>query len=275
MELGVVVTIENPRFADVVFRRAREAGFDHGQVNFVWSPLTASIIRHVAAAAETHAFRVVAVGCLANLLRLADKAVHSEDEADLLALGRNIDAFGDCRKLVLWSGTYARKWTEPSLLNLGEDAYFAMVFELQRLLGQFTEPALTVALQPCYAHILHDIATTLRLPDDFAADRVTLNLDPAYMIAPTLYSKHPEIVGRIIAALAPMASLVTLSDLIIRESSLTHPLPGRGTLDFRNILEAIETNAAADIPHLLHPHSAAVMEDLVAARQYVLDCAGR
>ena len=273
MQLGVVVTIENPRYADVVFRRAKEAGFDHGQVNFAWSPLTPDIIADSARAAASNGFRVVAVGCLANLLRLAESWVVGGDESDLLTLGRNLRAFPECTKIVMWSGTYARKWTEPNLLNQGEDAYFAMVFELQRLLRQLPAGDFAIALQPSYAHILHDVETTLRLSEDFEDGRVCLDLDPAYMIAPTLYSKHPRALTQIVAALAPNSLIITLSDLIIHETNVTHPLPGRGTLDFRALIKAVDENTSPNAPRLLNPHSTATVEDMIASRQYVLDCA--
>ena len=272
MQIGVVVTIENPRFADVVFRRARDAGYDFGQVNFAWSPLTPDIIADAARSAARHGFRVVAVGCLANLLRLAEGWIVGGDENDLLTMGRSLKAFPECGKIALWSGTYARKWTEPNLLNQGEDAYYAMVFELQRLLGQLPDGGVTIALQPCYAHILHDVATTLRLSEDFDEGRVCLDLDPAYMIAPTLYSKYPQVLTQIVSALAPMATMVTLSDLIIRETSVSHPLPGRGTLDFRALLRAVDENAPIDAPRLINPHPTASIEELLAARQYIDDC---
>lgn len=273
MQLGVVATIENPRFADVVFRRAKEAGFEFGQVNFAWSPLTPDIIADAAASAANAGFKVVGVGCLANLLRLAEGWIVGGDEDDLLTLGRNVTVFPDCKNLVLWSGTYARKWNEPNLLNQGEDAYYAMVFELQRLLGQLPTGQVTIALQPCYAHILHDVSTTLRITEDFEDNRVALNLDPAFMIAPTLYSKHPQVLTQIVAALAPMARMITLSDLIIRDASVTHPLPGRGTLDFKALIKAIDENAAQDAPRLISPPPTATVEDLIAAHQYVDDAA--
>ncbi len=271
MDLGVVVTIETPNQAEPVFRRAVAAGFTFGQVNFACQPLTAFDIREVAASARKFQFRVVAVGCTANLLRLAENSLMGGDEADLITLAQYMPALDNCQKLVLWSGTHSRRWMDPNLLNLGEDAYYAMVFELHRLLGRLGNMPVTLLLQPCYAHILHDVATTLRLSEDFPGDRVCISLDIAYMIAPTVYAKHPQVLPQMVAALAPMADMVTFSDIVLEDGTLTHPLPGHGTLNFPALLNALALNVRPGIPHLLQSAPGTRLDDLSEAREFLTE----
>jgi sugar phosphate isomerase/epimerase len=271
MDLGVVVTIETPNQAEAVFRRAVAAGFTFGQVNLACHPLTVFDIRDVAVAARKFSFKIVAVGCTANLLRLAENSLMGGDEADLVTLAQNMAMLDDCKKLVLWSGTHSRRWMDPNLLNLGEDAYFAMVFELHRLLGRLGNLPITVLLQPCYAHILHDVATTLRLSEDFPDDRVCIALDIAYLIAPTVYAKHPQVLPQMVSALAPMADIITFSDIILEDGRLSHPLPGHGTLNFPALLNALASNVRPGIPHLLQTAPTHRVTDLEAAREYLTE----
>jgi sugar phosphate isomerase/epimerase len=269
MDLGAAVTIDNPQFAEVVFRRAKEAGFTFGQINLEWHPITVATIREVAQAASKQNFRVVSVSSNANLLRLAEASLVSGGEMDLVTLAQNLPLFGDCKTMVMWSGTYARRWTEPNLLNLGEDAYFAMVFELHRVLSKLADHGVTLAIQPCYAHILHDVATTLRLADDFADGQVCIALDPAYMIAPTTYNRHPQAVPQIVAALAPLAHIVSISDLQIDDGKVSHPLPGLGTLNLVELVKALNANTKPDILRLIPAADASSVEQLSAAIKHV------
>jgi sugar phosphate isomerase/epimerase len=271
MDLGVVVTIENPQYAAVVFRRATEAGFRFGQVNFACRPITPQIIREVAAAAKKYSFLVVSVGCSANLLRLIEGPMMGGDESDLITLCQHMSALDNCKRLVLWSGTYARRWTEPNLLNQGEDAYFAMIFEIHRLLGRLGGLPITIAIQPCYAHIVHDVATALRISEDFPDGRVCLALDAAYLIAPTVYARHPQILPQIISALSPMADIVCISDVKLEDGRIAHLLPGQGTLNFPALLKTLGTEVRTGTPHLLNAQPTSNLEELVDARRYLTE----
>ena len=120
MDLGVVVTIENPNESEVNFQRAREAGFWRGMVRFAWRQCTATVVRHVALAAKNQGFETIAVQSSANLLRLSDASPTATDESDLMSLAENMAMLDGCSNLlVLWSGSYARKVDGTNLINQG------------------------------------------------------------------------------------------------------------------------------------------------------------
>jgi len=273
MDMGVVVTIDNPVNSESRFSRARTAGFSSGLVNFIGHPITATIVRHVAIAAKNQGFATISVGSGVNLLRLSDSSTTSTDESDLLSLAENMSLFDGCSRVMLWSGSYARKWSEPNLLNQGEDAYFAMVFELHRTIGRLSGVPVRFLLQPCYAHILHDVATCLRLSDDFDSEKVSLALDVSHMVAPTMYAKHPQILPQIISALAPSAALALLSDMTILDSVVTYTLPGHGALNMRGILASLDVHLPAGAPRLLNPPDNRTAEELAAAYAFLTEVA--
>lgn len=266
MDLGIVVTIENPNESEANFARAKEAGFDKGLVYFSWRPVTATLVRHVALAAKNQGFETIAVGSGSNLLRLADTPAVSTDESDMMTLAENMAMLDGCSKLMVWSGSYARKWSEPNLLNQGEDAYFAMVFEIHRILGRLSGIPFTLMLQPCYAHILHDVATCLRLTDDFETDKVCLALDIAYMVAPTMYAKHPQMMPQLISALAPVAEMALISDLSIKDTEISYPLPGRGVLNLPAVMTSLTKALPPEKPVLLNTRAATSVRRLNNAR---------
>jgi hypothetical protein len=273
MDLDVVVTIENPNDSEASFARARNAGFSRGLVSFAWRPLTATVVRHVAIAAKNQGFTTIAVGSGANLMSLRDSTLSTTDESDLMSLAENMVLLDGCNRLMIWSGSYARKWSEPNLLNQGEDAYFAMVFELHRIIGLLAGVSVTIMVQPCYAHILHDVATCLRLPEEFPVEKVCLALDVACMVAPTTFSRHPLVLPQITAALAPTADIALISDLAIQDAVLCYPLPGKGVLNMRSVLAALDANLPADKPRLLNAHGSPTSAELAAAKAFISEAA--
>jgi sugar phosphate isomerase/epimerase len=273
MDLGVLVTIETPEFAGVVFRKVKQAGVDFGLVNFVWSPLSADIVKQVAESARANDFTVKAVSCPTNLLRLSEASSSGSDVKDLHHLIQNMALFEDCRHVVLWSGTYARKWNEPNLLNQGEDAYFAFVFELQGLMGTIAYSTSRVAITPCYAHVLHDLSTSLRIGDDFPDGRVSLCFSPAHLISPTLYPKRNQILPQIIAALAPSADIVMVGDILINEDLVARPIAGKGGLSMQPLVAALKKNASENAIWLLDAHPSFGADELEEARNLILKCA--
>ena len=81
MDMGVVVTIDNPVNSESRFSRARTAGFSSGLVNFIGHPITATIVRHVAIAAKNQGFATISVGSGVNLLRLSDSSTTSTNNS--------------------------------------------------------------------------------------------------------------------------------------------------------------------------------------------------
>jgi len=270
MDLGVVVAVENPEFAEAVFTKVKQAGFDFGLVNFIWSPLTQEIVESVSKAAVDSGFSIRAVGCPANLLRLSESSSSGSDETDLAVLIQNLPLFADCQYISLWSGTYAKKLMGANLLNQGDNAFFAMSFELQVLLDRAAYSQIKFAIMPCYAHVLHDVATSLRLTDEFTDGRVGLNLDPAFLISPTNYSKRHQILPRIATVLAPGAAIISLSDILVRDTTMSYPAIGSGGIDFKSLIATLTENADQNAVWVLNAHPLWGVDELASIKNRVV-----
>ena len=269
MDFGIVVTVENPRKSGASFRKVVEAGYSRGVVVITWHPLDANAVREVAVAARKEGFTTLAAGCDVNLLRSNDLGITANDEVDLINLCESMAMLDNCERLIIRSGSYGRRWSEPNLLNQGEDAYYAMVFEMRRLLGKLSGIPLTFVLQTNYAHILHDVNSTLRLSEDFPDGRVVVALEPAAMIAPRMFARHPEVVRQIVDALVPASDMVLVSDLSLHDERIEYMLPGRGMLNFPEIAAAIHREIKDGTPVVLRPPLSASVADLIAAREFL------
>src|SRR5579863_6448792 len=99
MDLGVVVTINNPAESEAQFTKAREAGFTFGQVNFAWHGIAPDSVRQVALAARNQEFRTLAVGCPINPLRLNEDLLMNVDERDFIRVVENMAMLDDCKRI--------------------------------------------------------------------------------------------------------------------------------------------------------------------------------
>lgn len=276
MDLGIVVTINNPAESEAQFTKAREAGFSFGQVNFAWHGIAADSVRQVALAAKQQGFHTIAAGCPINPLRLNEDLLMNVDEKDFIRVAENMGMLDNCEKLVFWSGTYARQWMEPNLLNQEQDAYFALVVEIKRLQGRVAGIPCAFLVQPYFTHILHDAHVCERLVDDFPDGSVRLALNPSYLITPTVYSHRTTVLPNIISSLAPLADIAYLSDTYLRDdNTFNYPLPGQGALQFVPVLKALKTELPADTPLLLQPPSPLSVAALKAAQSFVTDAASK
>jgi len=274
MDLGVVVTINNPAESEAQFTKAREAGFSFGQINFAWHGISPDSVRQVALAARSQQFRTVAAGCPINPLRLNEDLLMNVDERDFIRVVENMAMLDNCRRVVFWSGTYARHWTEPNLLNHEQDAYFALVVELKRLQGRVAGIPTVFTIQPYFTHIIHDVASSERLNDDFPDGSVRLALNPAYLVTPTLYSHRASVVPTLIATLAPQTEIAYLSDTFLRDDdTFNYPLPGQGALQMVPVLKSMKANLSAETPILLQPPTPLSSAALKGAQGFINEAA--
>lgn len=276
MDLGVVVTINNPAESEAQFTKAREAGFSFGQVNFSWHGIAPESVREVALAAKQQGFRAIAAGCPINPLRLNEDLLMNVDEKDFVRVVENMAMLDNCQRVVFWSGTYARQWMEPNLLNQEQDAYFALVVEIKRLQGRVSGIPCIFAIQPYFTHILHDARACQRLIDDFPDGSVRLAFNPAYLITPSVYSHRATVLQTVISSLAPLADIAYLSDTYLRDdNSFNYPLPGQGALQFVPIVKALNENLAKDTPILLQPPAPLSVASLKASENFIAEAASK
>jgi len=272
MDLGLIVNVENPQYAELVFRRAKDSGFDFGQVSITWQPITTHVVTDIIAAANKVGFRIRSVFCLTNLLALNE----SMDAEDAVGLAINHELLSDCRSLCMWSGTHAKSWTEPNLINQGDDTFYELVGGVHKLMAAANDSQWPLLLQPCHAHVLHDIASSLKLAEEFQRSKVSICFDPAYLIGPNVYVKRGQVLPRLIDALAPSADIICIRDMIVDESGVTrHVLPGKGALDMTGMIGALKKNAPADALWMLRPPPLVNTEELIEAREYVQDLLAR
>jgi len=116
MDLGVLVNLYEETDIPAAFREATEAGFGRGQVSSFIHGITADEVRWVARCARDAGFKVDAVGCYINPLRLDDAALHGVDVLDWRTWAENMGMLGVDR-IVCWSGTLGRTLGAPTLLN--------------------------------------------------------------------------------------------------------------------------------------------------------------
>jgi sugar phosphate isomerase/epimerase len=123
---------------------------------------------------------------------------------------------------------------------------------------------------PCYAHVLHDVATSLRLTDEFTDGRVGLNLDPAFLISPTNYSKRHQILPRIATVLAPGAAIISLSDILVRDTTMSYPAIGSGGIDFKSLIATLTENADQNAVWVLNAHPLWGVDELASIKNRVV-----
>lgn len=267
MELGVMVSIGEDTDFDAAFWQARDAGFLRGQVTFQIHGITADEVRRAAVSARDAQFRVDAVGCYLNPLRMDDASLSGVDSMDWRTLAENMSMLNGCERIVCWSGTFGKSLATPNLLNT-EDATFNNLFiTLSGLLEQVRGLPVQIILEPYTAHVLHDTASCTRMARKFPDGRVKVVLDAPNLIPTQQFGQRDALAQEMVSSLTPAIGLVHLKDLALdSEKRRVFPRAGTGALDYAAYLRAIVRNLP-EVPVILE--HAETLDEMRAARVFV------
>lgn len=267
MELGVMVGIGEDTDFDAAFWQARDAGFSRGQVTFQIHGLTGEEVRRAAVSARDAGFRVDAVGCYLNPLRMDDASLTGVDSTDWRTLAENMSMLNGCERIVCWSGTFGKSLTAPNLLN-GEEATFNNLFiTLSGLLEQVRGLPVQIILEPYTAHVLHDAASCARMARKFPEGRVKMVLDAPNLIAAAQFAQRDALAQEMIAALAPAIGLVHLKDLALDDQKRrVFPRAGEGALDYAGYLRGLVRHLP-EVPVVIE--HADTLDEMRAARTFI------
>jgi hypothetical protein len=210
MELGTVVTVSDPILSEGVFSRARECGFGFGQVDIAFDNITSESLSRIAGSADSAGFEVIALGTRINPMRFEDDGLPGgKAERDFIAIAQHSGKFAECRAIVVWSGTLAKDWLRPTLLNHEKGAVYALASSLGRMLEVSRPYAASVLLRPCFAHVVHDPDTCDRALTRFRGTDLGIALDPAYLVNPVNVTHLDEAIERLIMRVGPRAEIAS------------------------------------------------------------------
>ena len=239
MDLGVVVNLYPETDIPAAFREAAEAGFGRGQVTSFIHGITAVEVRQIALCARDAGFRVDAVGCYLNPLRLDDASLHGVDAGDWRTWAENMGMLGVDR-IVCWSGTLGRTLGAPTLLNGEEQTFNSLFIALSGMIEMARGLPVQILLEPYTAHVLGDAAACVRLARKFPGGEVRVVLDAPNLLPARLAPPFGPRVTGMVSLLAPAVGLVHLKDFALGEDGRPRFFrPGAGALDYGDYLRAI------------------------------------
>lgn len=249
------------------FADAREAGFSRGQITSFIHGITAEQVRQIAVAARQAEFRVDAVGCYMNPLRLDDVEMTGADLADWTTFAANMAMMNGVERIVCWSGTMSKMLGAPSLINGEEEAFNNLFITLHGLLEQVRGLPVQIILEPFTAHVLKDARACVRMAQKFPGGEVKVVLDAANIVPPLEYAERDARVLEFVTEVAPAVGLIHLKDLGRDPGGHRAFLPaGQGTLAFGPYLRAI-SQYVPEVPVILE--QLRTVEEMRAARLFI------
>ncbi len=266
MDLGVVVNLYPETNIGAAFREAAEAGFGRGQVTSFMHGITAGDVRRIALCARDTGFRVDAVGCYINPLRLDDASLHGVDAGDWRTWAENMGMLGT-ERLVCWSGTLGRTLITPTLLNGEAQTFNSLFIALSGLLEMARGLPVQILLEPYTAHVLGDAAACVRLVRKFPGGEVRVVLDAPNLLPARTPAPFAPRVSEIVSALAPAVGLIHLKDFALGEDGRPRFFrPGGGALDYGEYLRAI-ARSLPEVPVVIEQVTS--VAEMRAAREFV------
>lgn len=147
--------------------------------------------------------------------------------------------------IVMWSGSLNEQLFEPHPMNWmkpGEEAFSELTQQLSSIASSVDA---RVLLQPHTRHVLSDTQTTFNfLRSTEGNSAVGLALCPATLLEPSMLNSVEDHLTRIFETLAPVASLILLTDAALGQSEdRIEPVPlGQGLLPQGLIRELADRN---------------------------------
>jgi sugar phosphate isomerase/epimerase len=267
VELGVMIAIRKGMNVTQAFTDAREAGFSRGQVTSFIHGITAEQVRQIAVAARQAEFRVDAVGCYMNPLRMDDADVTGATLADWTTLVANMAMMNGVERIVCWSGTMSKMLGAPSLINGEEETFNNLFITLHGLLERVRGLPVRIILEPFTAHVLKDARTCVRMAQKFPGGEVKIVLDAANIVPPLEYAERDARVLEFVTEAAPTVGLIHIKDLGRDPSGHRAFLPaGQGTLAFGPYLRAI-SQYVPEVPVILE--QLRTVDEMRIARSFI------
>jgi len=267
MELGVMINLYEETDIPAAFWYAKEAGFRRGQVTSFIHGITADEVRRIGLAARKHGFRVDAVGCYINPLRLDDAGLHGVDVTDWQTLAENMGMLGGVERIVCWSGTLGRMLEAPNLLNAEEETFNSLFIALNGLSERTRGLPVQILLEPHTAHILSDAAACVRLTRRFPGGGVKVVLDAPHLLPAKAYALRDVRIPEMVAEIAPAVGMVHLKDFTLGEDGQRQFWrAGEGGLDYGAYLRAV-ARVLPEVPVVIE--QVQTVEEMRAAREFV------
>ena len=267
MELGVQINLYEETDIPAAFWYATEAGFARGQVTSHIHGVTAEQVRQMAVAARNHRFRVDAVGCYINPLRLDVTDYSGVDAQDWQTLAENMGMMNGVERLVCWSGTLGKTLTVPNLLNSEEGTFTSLYVILSGLRERVRGLPLQILLQPSASHVLDSADACVRMARRFPGGEVQVVLDAPSLMTARGFAAQKELLPGFVAQIAPAVGIVHLKDCLLGpEGQRRFAPPGAGALDYGAYLRAIVQHLP-EVPLIVT--EVTTIEEMRAAREFV------
>lgn len=267
MELGVMINLYEETDVSAAFWYAKEAGFRRGQVTSFIHGITPDEVRRIGLAARDHGFRVDAVGCYINPLRLDDPGLHGVDVTDWQTLAENMGMLSGVERIVCWSGTLGRTLTAPNLLNAEDETFNSLFIALNGLSERARGLPVQIILEPHNAQVLSDAAACVRLARRFPGGGVKVVLDAPNLLPTKAYALRDVRVPEMVAQIAPAVGMVHLRDFTLDEDGQRQFWrAGTGGLDYGAYLRAV-ARFLPEVPIVIE--QVQTVEEMRSAREFV------
>lgn len=249
------------------FEDARQAGFNHGQVNVCLPKVTPDEIRLLALAAKNEGFHVDAVGCYINPLRQTDDSLSFVDINDWRCVAENMAMLNGVERIVCWSGTLGKTLSTPNLLNHQEDTFNRLFMALHVMTELVRGFRVEILIEPFSAHVLHDASSCVRLANQFPAGEVRMVMDAPNVVSRKDFQHRDQVIAEHIEQIAPAVGLVHLKDMARDHNDHRQfPYAGAGAINYAKYLNSILVHLP-EVPVIVD--NVPTVAEAIAAREFI------
>jgi sugar phosphate isomerase/epimerase len=228
-----------------VLDAAREAGYQHIQINFAWDRVSPAFIEALPEWVRAAELWCVALGVYVNCADPANVIMNTR----AVDFHRSIGLAGHlrCRRLVAWTGGYGRGLMQPDPRNFEPAAADAVLRFLRSQMRVIAAEQIEIALETYITLICPD-APSLRGLLDQCPRQIGAVLDPPNLTPESRYAERDQALTEMFETLRGRISVVHLKDFRLRSGG-GYDLPGprQGTMNYQLFGRLLST-LPADIP---------------------------